>query len=1248
MHKFVNDGWVDMLELWDFLNEQKAVKPMLLTCSPAKHGPMHPVDDIEFLDNVAGHVIIRFRKHDNDWLSVPELCDFVRQHGDPHEAGRVEIKLRTQTLQEHGHEVVEIISSDSEPEDGSDIEVVDVLTRAASRSSSIYAPESENGNASDSGDEADSDHDDKLEDSSDHTAKLRDSDTIWRDPDIKSRVLTGKFRITKILTVDCIEYLNNLPSIWPVSQIPTAYVVDLDTRHGDIDPESGWPNTLDFLIRNHDNDLWQSSSGKGDGEPMVVFEPGKPAIACRQARMTCKGSHACERIDPALIRVERYDLNPTSRDAIFVARQETRRTDGATAENRTIGFFDLVSKKQCATPTDRGHYWVACDGWTKQFKENHHTFSVPDFVDEGLLLKLFAGDPMANDDSKDTPPCTCIVHPRTGLKQTYCPDAIRGAELSVRSEIRCKKARVLICELADPEYRHLVFMQSMVIRWNTMYAEMRRARNLSAGRPKPHHLQQRRNGRCTPLTGSSLMDALEVRIGSSSNNILTLANTNLRSPKLPEHLVQAPRGRDILHPAIRLMFFETEDWDLEVVQRARELLTETVRKGFFAMTVKGSAETKKKASSFAGKDEVDIYIGRISPVKEGFDDPLGWWKQNQRTLLSISRVTQDILAISGALVEGHAKTRSRIIRYPCNASHTIWVPLDPSIRKALVFHKPDKPHTHPMPPLTKMSVDLKHTYTGCIEDAGTLGATVNKADNARTTKLRLGKPPSLFSPAYGNRRHKKDIIFKVKAKKYPAGFGVAAPTRSARPPEDRYIHCCCTTPDGGIIIITGVLFLIKLLDDPGVTSFDDDTMFKRIAGEMNEWELSLFFKAVLSAATVIRAYVNWATTDYYEILFDELQRIKLQITKKVLRFKRFVPGGNLLAMNVDMEAAQVLGAARSILKTNQPEYSGIPRDTSPAEAATYFVKLCYRHSKYSIKTFALKRLQSRMHPEDWDSTPSTTNTGETQHHWTNSLTGTNLSLVEAIERPDAREVDETVAQEIEASMRKGILANEQNEAHHRLSRNLQRQAKAAQKVRKTNEVTVASKEINADIADLQEARRQSSAKEKALREELRAMKGATTAPQATATRARRHRNDESAVFSASSTGRVKPTATTSEPSPPPVQSQDSDASEVLDVGPPSSTGTSQHTELDFLMQTFGPPGDIQVGSSAVRLESEETAQWTAFDLNLQEFLNTFDMNTVPDGFVDVPLMSHVPKADSSPDVSGLDYGLNTWGPCTLD
>jgi hypothetical protein len=104
----------------------------------------------------------------------------------------------------------------------------------------------------------------------------------------------------------------------------------------------------------------------------------------------------------------------------------------------------------------------------------------------------------------------------------------------LRSEIRRKKARVLIHKLADEEYRHLVFMRSMVIRWNTMYAEMQRARNPSAvgkiyscwlcvltalrhsmhlsqiwlavsrASPNLQRLQKRKSGRCALRIGSSL------------------------------------------------------------------------------------------------------------------------------------------------------------------------------------------------------------------------------------------------------------------------------------------------------------------------------------------------------------------------------------------------------------------------------------------------------------------------------------------------------------------------------------------------------------------------------------------------------------------------------------------------------------------------------------------------------------------------------------------------------------------------
>jgi hypothetical protein len=35
-----------------------------------------------------------------------------------------------------------------------------------------------------------------------------------------------------------------------------------------------------------------------------------------------------------------------------------------------------------------------------------------------------------------------------------------------------------------------------------------------------------------------------------------------------------------------------------------------------------------------------------------------------------------------------------------------------------------------------------------------------------------------------------------------------------------------------------------LLDDPGVKAFEDDTTFKRVAGDLNEWEVVIFYNAL--------------------------------------------------------------------------------------------------------------------------------------------------------------------------------------------------------------------------------------------------------------------------------------------------------------------------------------------------------------------------------------------------------------------
>ncbi|KAJ7760294.1 hypothetical protein DFH07DRAFT_957670 [Mycena maculata] len=120
---------------------------------------------------------------------------------------------------------------------------------------------------------------------------------------------------------------------------------------------------------------------------------------------------------------------------------------------------------------------------------------------------------------------------------------------------------------------------------------------------------------------------------------------------------------------------------------------------------------------------------------------------------------------------------------------------------------------------------------------------------------------------------------------------------------------------------------------------------------MNEWEVTLFFKAVQHATSVARAYINRGSTDFFEAVFDELQRIKLMVTGKPIALQAFVPGVNLLVMNADMDGAAAMGVCRSVIKHNVPDYSKIPNDTPPEKIAPWFMKICWRHGKEPVHGF---------------------------------------------------------------------------------------------------------------------------------------------------------------------------------------------------------------------------------------------------------------------------------------------------------
>ncbi|KAJ7705076.1 hypothetical protein B0H16DRAFT_1482466 [Mycena metata] len=505
----------------------------------------------------------------------------------------------------------------------------------------------------------------------------------------------------------------------------------------------------------------------------------------------------------------------------------------------------------------------------------------------------------------------------------------------------------------------------------------------------------------------------------------------------------------------------------------------------------------------------------------------------------------------------------KIQRYTCKATRYIYVPKDTSIRKVLILNALT-PHNHPMPMLIKPTFEVKEMYREIIAANGVLGATAPLFSaliipTGPSTKLLLnGKTPAAHAPALHSKRLKQEILHAAKLQEYPNGLGV----------------------EGELIIVTFVPALLRLLDDPGVTSFDGDTTFKGVEGKVNEWELTIFAKDVQRAASILRAYINGASADFFELLFDELQRQKLMVTGKPLPLKTFVRGGNILVTNFDMDTAQVIGLCRAVMKPVHDFRSLVSTDHF-----NRLMNFAYIDSKESLDEFStfvyglkvkkmtawwkhkemhewiipcIVKSQSRLSADVWDSTPSTTNTNEAQHHWTNTQTGIRLPPVEALER-----VDTNFAEEIKISERTGILSNPNNEMSHRMSRNSQRQSATARKALESRTAADASAELQLQIDAEAEKSRISKETMKALKAQLKAEKG----------KAGKGRKSGE-ILSASSSGRGKTTqgntgalsviatqtppveqsALESPPIEPPAQESTS-----LDVGIPPQTAPNEPT-----------------------------------------------------------------------------------------
>lgn len=114
--------------------------------------------------------------------------------------------------------------------------------------------------------------------------------------------------------------------------------------------------------------------------------------------------------------------------------------------------------------------------------------------------------------------------------------------------------------------------------------------------------------------------------------------------------------------------------------------------------------------------------------------------------------------------------------------------------------------------------------------------------------------------------------------------------------------------------------------------------------------------------TIARVYHNRHDTVHFELLFDGFLKMVLSVTGQPLRFSRFTPGGNLKTMSTDMETAQVLGIAQSLLKSLQDDPSffidGVVVLMSAKTFASYFIRLCLTHVKRCASSLGLAVISS--------------------------------------------------------------------------------------------------------------------------------------------------------------------------------------------------------------------------------------------------------------------------------------------------
>lgn len=299
-----------------------------------------------------------------------------------------------------------------------------------------------------------------------------------------------------------------------------------------------------------------------------------------------------------------------------------------------------------------------------------------------------------------------------------------------------------------------------------------------------------------------------------------------------------------------------------------------------------------------------------------------------------------------------------------------------------------------------------------------------------------------------------------------------------------------------------------------------DFTFKRVKGEMNQWDVATNVARFNERAILASIYCDKSDRETYTELFDMLfEQIERVTGSKLLIFA--VHGEGVRAVLTDCEVPETQGLGDALVKVNKSFSSSPLQDINdPLILVTYVGKLCKTHfhrriddmkdvpkdvrdhlrgfpflqSEEELQAFdefcikspfkrvkdwwqhkknnsqlrpMLNKYLSPMDDESWSTTPDTTNEVESAHAGQNKDTGIGKNLLEAI--LDAKERDLELLKRWEAQEMHGSLKKTWNYNLDRSIRSSQRRSHHARETAKKKVATDTYAELQNELQELKES-----------------------------------------------------------------------------------------------------------------------------------------------------------------------------------